>query len=203
MTEQLEQLNRSARAANSNHISNYMLKPYFVMQLIWTVFESILQLENKITTFNLHRLTIWRHHCKDKIQNCIRHIRGKEKKVITNLVSLWLNLCIFVQCAGQLAITQHHGELIYLSRLPALLNPAIAWTCNFSNSLFSGGRSSKLWMPRPFLDVIYAFTMITAPASLPAFCVNNMNKWVSSKLTLYGDILWNTLCSAGLSFAHR
>lgn len=27
-----------------------------------------------------------------------------------------------------------------------------------------------------------------------SFCVNNMNKWVSSKLTLYKDIVWNILC---------
>ena len=40
----------------------------------------------------------------------------------------------------------------------------------FQQFLYSGGRSSKPWMPKPFLYVMYAFAVITAPASLLAFC---------------------------------
>lgn len=70
-----------------------------------------------MTTFILHRLTfrvLFFNNNKKKPYGDLAHRKGR-RKVITNFFLLLLNLCVCVQSAAQLAITQHHGKLIYLS----------------------------------------------------------------------------------------
>lgn len=127
-TEQLEQRHGSAHAANGNRIA--------YSELVFSVLESSLLIQIKYTSISWHTLTLWGQKSKNTklpLPHCDLPHSKRRRKVITNLLSLWLDACVRVQCAAQLAITQHHGELIYLSRLPALLNPPIASTCNFRN----------------------------------------------------------------------
>lgn len=93
MMKQLEQCNWRAWAANSNHISNYILKPYSVTQLIFSTFWLSSKLQNKITTSKWHTVDKylktsfpkWKKKCWCP---AVFLCAGERRKVITNLVLL-------------------------------------------------------------------------------------------------------------------
>lgn len=119
MTEQLEQSNWSAQAANSNHISNYTPNPYFYKPTNFQC-ESNLQIQNKFITFN------------------IIYCDNPQKERTESLSFLYSDsTCV------SMSYVQHNNSApwrahltLRCSCLAALLNPAIPSTCNFSNSLF-------------------------------------------------------------------